>query len=151
MGSFPLAFRATIDRPDRFRRSRDVDAHPDLTPARYQSGETETSGKITRCGDEFARTAFYEATRCLLTRSKKWSSLRAWGMSLAKRCGMARGHVAVARKLAVILHRMWRDESEFPCGKEPTRAAVLEEKDVQNRQTFARKCAIRIIPVGDYV
>lgn len=114
-----LAFRATIDRADRFRRSRDVGAHLGLTPSRYQSGETDIQGRISRCGDEIARTALYEAAHCLLVRSKKWSSLRAWGMGIAKRRGMARARVAVARKLAVILHRMWCDGSEFRFGKQP--------------------------------
>ena len=114
-----LAFRATIDRPDRFRRSRDVGAHLGLTPARYQSGETDIQGKVSRCGDELARTALYEAAHTLLVRSQKWSSLRAWGLQVAKRRGMARARVAVARKLAVILHSMWRDGNEFRFGKEP--------------------------------
>ena len=118
-----LAFRATIDRPDRFRRSRDVGAHLGLTPARYQSGETDIQGKVSRCGDELARTALYEAAHSLLVRSKKWSSLRAWGMNVAKRRGMARARVAVARKLAVILHRMWSDATEFRFGKEPAATA----------------------------
>lgn len=120
-----LAFRATIDRPDRFRRSRDVGAHLGLTPARYQSGETDIQGRVSRCGDELARTALYEAAHSLLVRSRKWSSLRAWGMSVAKRRGMARARVAVARKLAVILHRMWSDEAEFRFGKEPDADAGL--------------------------
>jgi transposase len=119
-----LAFRATIDRPDRFRRSRNVGAHLGLTPARYQSGETDIQGKISRCGDELARTALYEAAHTLLVRSKKWSSLRAWGMNIAKRRGMARARVAVARKLAVILHRMWVDATEFRQGKQPASAAA---------------------------
>ena len=114
-----LAFRATIDRPDRFRRSRDVGAHLGLTPARYQSGETDIQGKVSRCGDELARTALYEAAHTLLVRSRKWSSLRAWGMIVAKRRGMARARVAVARKLAVILHRMWSDATEFRFGRHP--------------------------------
>ncbi len=119
-----LAFRATIDRPDRFKRSRDVGAHLGLTPARYQSGETDIQGKVSRCGDELARTALYEAAHTLLVRSKKWSSLRAWGMNIAKRRGMARARVAVARKLAVILHRMWADATEFRYGKAPVSAAA---------------------------
>ena len=119
-----LAFRATIDQPDRFRRSRDVGAHLGLTPARYQSGETDIQGKVSRCGDELARTALYEAAHTLLVRSKKWSSLRAWGMKIAKNRGMARARVAVARKLAVILHRMWRDETAFRFGKDPSAAAA---------------------------
>ncbi len=118
-----LAFRATIDRPDRFRRSRDVGAHLGLTPSRYQSGETDISGRISRCGDELARTALYEAAHTLLVRSRKWSALRAWGMKVAKARGMARARVAVARKLAVILHRMWSDGTEFRFGREP-RAAL---------------------------
>lgn len=119
-----LAFRATIDQPGRFRRSRDVGAHLGLTPRRYQSGETDVQGRISRCGDELARTALYEAAHSLLIRSSKWSSLRAWGMGIAKRRGMARARVAVARKLAVILHRMWADGSEFRWGKQATMPAA---------------------------
>jgi len=114
-----LAFRATIDQPERFRRSRDVGAHLGLTPRRYQSGETDIQGRISRCGDELARTALYEAAHTLLTRCKKWSTLKAWGMRVAQRRGMAKARVAVARKLAVILHRMWSDQSEFRWGKAP--------------------------------
>jgi transposase len=113
-----LAFRATIDQPGRFRTSRDVGAHLGLTPRRYQSGETDVQGRISRCGDELARTALYEAAHSLLIRSSKPSALRAWGMAIAKRRGMARARVAVARKLSVILHRMWADGSEFRWGKQ---------------------------------
>jgi transposase len=120
-----LTFRATIDRPERFRRSRDVGAHLGLTPARYQSGETDIQGKVSRCGDELARTALYEAAHTLLVRSRKWSALRAWGMKVAKARGMARARVAVARKLAVILHRMWSDQTDFRFGKEPGAGAGL--------------------------
>jgi transposase len=120
-----LAFRATVDRPERLRRSRDVGAHLGLTPARYQSGETDIQGRVSRCGDELARTALHEAAHTLLVRSKKWSSLRAWGMKVAKHRGMARARVAVARKLAVVLHRMWSDQTEFRFGKEPGVGAGL--------------------------
>ena len=119
-----LAFRATIDQPGRFRKSRDVGAHLGLTPRRYQSGETDLQGRISRCGDELARTALYEAAHSLLIRSTKWSALRAWGMNIAKRRGMARARVAVARKLAVILHRMWADGSEFRWGKQAAAPAA---------------------------
>ncbi len=118
-----LAFRATIDQPNRFRRSRDVGAHLGLTLRRYQSGETDVQGRISWCGDELARTALYVAAHSLLIRSTKWSALRAWGMNVAKRRGMARAGVAVARKLAAILHRMWADSSEFRWGK-PAAASV---------------------------
>ena len=119
-----LTFRATIDRPERFRRSRDVGAHLGLTPRRYQSGETDVQGGISRCGDELARTALYEAAHALLIRSRKWSTLRAWGMKIAKRRGLARARIAVARKLAGILHRMWADGSDFRWGKENPQADV---------------------------
>jgi hypothetical protein len=119
-----LAFRATIGRPERCRQSRDVGAHLGLTPRRYQSGETDAQGRISRCGVELARTALYEAAHSLLIRSTKWSTLRAWGMKVAKSRGIARARVAVARKLAVILHRMWSDGSEFRWGKQDPKQAV---------------------------
>src|SRR5579859_7237680 len=93
-------------------------AHLGLTPRRYRSGETDMQGRISRCGDEPTRTALYEAAHSLLIRSTKWSALRAWGMNIAKCRGMARARVAVARKLAVILHRIWADGSEFGWGKQ---------------------------------
>ena len=71
------------------------------------SGETDVQGRISRCGDELARALLYEAAHTLLTRCKKWSALKAWGMNVAKRRGMAKARVAAARKLAVIMHRMW--------------------------------------------
>ena len=132
-----LAFRATIDRPDRFRRSRDVGAHLGLTPRRYQSGETDVQGRISRCGDELARTALYEAAHSLLIRSTKWSALRAWGMNVAKRRGMARARVAVARKLAVILHRIWADGTEFRWGKQAVARAAHDERNSSFRLTRA--------------
>jgi transposase len=122
-----LAFRATIDQPDRFAKSRDVGAHLGLTPRRYQSGETDVQGAVSRCGDELARTALYEAAHSLLIRSKKWSALRAWGMNIAKRRGMARARVAVARKLAVVLHRIWIDGVPFHFGREGAPTAAISQ------------------------
>lgn len=119
-----LAFRATIDRPERFTSSRAVGAHLGLTPSRYQSGETDIQGRISRCGDKLARWALYEAANTLLTRSRKWSSLRAWGMAIARRRGLDKAKVAVARKLAVILHRMWSEATEFRFGKDGGCAAA---------------------------
>ena len=81
-------------------------------------------GGISRCGDELARTALYEAAHSLLVRSRKWSTLRAWGMQVAKRRGMARARIAVARKLATILHRMWADGTEFRWGKDGAAVAA---------------------------
>jgi transposase len=119
-----LAFRATIDQPERFKKSRDVGAHLGLTPRRDPSGETDIQGRVSRCGDELARTALYEAAHSLLSRSKKWSALRAWGMKIAKHRGMARARVAVARKLATILHRMWIDKTDFNFSREQLAVAA---------------------------
>ena len=108
-----LAFRATVDDPHRFRHSRDVGAWLGLTPRRYASGETDRSGRISKCGDRMARTLLYEAANALLTRSPHWSAPKAWAVRLAKHRGAKKARVALARKLAVILHRMWVDGTGF--------------------------------------
>ena len=109
-----LNYRTCVDNPTRFGRSKCVGAHYGLTPRLYQSGETARSGRICKCGDTMVRTALYEAALVRLTRSGgRWSTLRAWGMAVAKRRGMQKTLVAVARKLAIILYRMWRDGTEF--------------------------------------
>jgi transposase len=108
-----LAFVATIDDPGRFARSRSVGAHLGLTPRRYQSGEIDRGGRISKCGDGLMRALLFEAATVLLTRVRRGSTLKAWGMAVAKRRGLWRARVAVARKLAVILHRMLVDGSEF--------------------------------------
>ena len=108
-----LTYRATIDQPQRFVHSRAVGAHVGLTPKRYQSGEIDYDGGVSKCGDTLLRTMLYEAAHSLLTHSGKWSWLKAWGVRVAQRRGMRRAVVAVARRLAVVLHRMWVDGSEF--------------------------------------
>ena len=108
-----LCFKATIDDPTRFRRSRSVGAYVGLTTRRHASGEVDWSGRISKCGDAMLRMYLFEAAGVLLTRVPKWSVLKAWGTRLAKRNGLRKAKVAVARKLAVILHRMWVDGTEF--------------------------------------
>jgi len=108
-----LCFKATIDDPTRFRRSRSVGAYVGLTTRRHASGEVDWSGRISKCGDAMLRMYLFEAANVLLTRVPKWSALKAWGMRLAKRNGLRKAKVAVARKLAVLLHRMWIDGTEF--------------------------------------
>lgn len=102
-----MHFKAAVDDPMRFKSSRTVGAHFGLTSRRFQSGEIYNPGRISRAGDSEVRSALYTAANALLTRSKEMSPLKAWGMRLVKRRGRKRGTVAVARKLAVILHRMW--------------------------------------------
>lgn len=108
-----LAFKTTIDRPERFRRSSDVGAHLGLTPRQFQSGETDRRGKISRCGDGFTRTALFAAANVMLSRSQQWTALEAWGVRLAQRSSLKKAKIAVARKLAVVMHRMWKDNSHF--------------------------------------
>ena len=108
-----LCFLATIDDPTRFKRSRSVGAYVGLTTRRYASGETDWTGRISKWGDKMLRSYLYEAANVLLTRVAKWSTLKAWGIRLAKRSGLRKAKVAVARKLAVILHRMWIEGTEF--------------------------------------
>lgn len=118
-----LTFRATIDDPARFRSSRSVGAFLGLTPRRYQSGETDRIGAISKVGDAATRVALFEAAHVLLTRVSKWSALKAWGMRLAKRRGAKPAKVALARKLAIVLHRMWVGATDFRYG---TPAATVE-------------------------
>jgi len=108
-----LTFKAGVDDVNRFRSSRTVAAHFGLTPRRYQSGETDNPGRISKAGDRDVRMALYTAAHALMTRSDAWSTLKAWGLRLAKIRGHRRAVIAVARKLAVILHRMWVDGTEF--------------------------------------
>ena len=113
-----MTFKAAVDDPKRFKRSRTMGAHFGLTPRRYQSGEHDNPGRISKAGDADVRTALYAAANALMSRSQRWSSLKAWGMRLQKTRGRRRALVAVARKLAVIMHRMWIDGTTFQWGKE---------------------------------
>jgi transposase len=119
-----LAFKTSIDRPERFGKSRNVGAALGLTPRKYASGEVDYDGRITKCGDALARVHLYEAAKVLMSRVTKWSSLKAWGMKIARRSSMKNACVAVARKLAVIMHRMWVDGTEFHWGSNPESAAA---------------------------
>jgi len=108
-----LTYRATVDVPARFRTSKAVGAVFGLTPSRYQSGEINRTGAISRCGDEMMRAMLYEAAHIMLVRLTRWSWLKAWAMKIARRRGMKKAIVALARRLAVIMHRIWSDGAEF--------------------------------------
>ena len=119
-----LTYRATVDVPARFRNSKAVGAVFGLTPSKYQSGEINRTGAISRCGDEMMRVMLYEAAQVMLTRTIKWSWLKAWAMNIAKRRGKLKAIVALARRLAVIMHRMWCDGTEFRWTRENAPAAA---------------------------
>jgi transposase len=119
-----LTYRATVDAPARFRTSKAVGAVFGLTPAQYQSGEVDRTGAISKCGDEMMRVMLYEAAHILLVRSTKWSWLKAWAMQIARRRGLKKAIVALARRLAVIMHRIWVDGTEFRWTKQQVTAAA---------------------------
>lgn len=112
-----LTYVSAVDDPGRFKSSKSVGAHFGLTPTKYQSGETDVTGRISKIGDASVRTVLYEAAHIILTRSLKASGLKSWAMKLAKRAGMKKAKVALARKLAVVLHRMLADASKFVADK----------------------------------
>ena len=120
-----ITFTSAIDDPARFRRSCMVGAHFGLTPKRYQSGETDVTGGISKVGDALVRTALYEAANVMLTRTSRFSTLKCWALEVAKRRGMKRAKVALARKLSTVLHRMGVEGSTFRFGRET--AAAQEE------------------------
>jgi transposase len=109
-----LSFATAIDDPERFRRSRDVAAYFGLTAKRWQSGSSiDIKGRISKAGDPDVRRALYEAASALLTRFKGRDAIKSWGLKLAKTKCHAKARVAVARKLAVVMHAMWRDGSLY--------------------------------------
>jgi transposase len=111
-----LAFRHTIDDPTRFRSAQAVGAYLGLTPRRKQSGELDFNGRISKWGDRLLRTYLFEAASVLLHRTQRWSALKAWGIRLMKRVGAKKAKIAVARKIAVILHCIWTDGTSFEWG-----------------------------------
>jgi transposase len=109
-----LTFTSAIDDPTRFNSSKQVGAYFGLTPTKYQSGETDIDGRITKIGDAWVRAALYEAANIILTKPLKGcTALKSWAMKLARRSGMKKAKVALARKLAVIMHRMLVDGTSF--------------------------------------
>jgi transposase len=121
-----LTFVAAIDQADRFQSSRLVGAHFGLTPKKYQSGETDRTGRISKVGDVGVRSALYEAANVILGRPVRGSDLKTWALGVAKRAGPRKARVALARKLAVVLHRMLQDQTDFIAHRPtaPTTVAV---------------------------
>ena len=118
-----ITFTSAIDDPSRFTSSKAVGAHFGLTPRKYQSGETDVIGGISKAGDAMVRTALYEAANVILSRPTRFSRLKRWAMEVAKRRGLKRAKVALSRKLAGVLHRMWVDGTDFRWGEQVQAAA----------------------------
>lgn len=118
-----LVFKTFVDRPERFQHSKAVGAAVGLTPRKYASGEVDYDGHVTKCGDAFVRTHLFEAAKVMLSRVSKPNDLKAWGLRLAKRSSNKKACVAVARRLAVTMHAMWRDGTVFELNKETAAVA----------------------------
>jgi transposase len=118
-----MTFRSAIDQPARFTKSKSVGAHFGLTPKKYQSGEIDRTGRISKVGDAMVRTALFEAANAMLSRTVRFSALKAWALRVAGRHGMKKAKVALARKLAVVMHRMWVDGTTFRWGEARVSAA----------------------------
>ena len=108
-----LTYKSSVEDPSRFARGADVGAFAGLVPRRHQSGERDTSGRISKAGDPMLRRALYEAANSLLGRVQRDCALRRWGLELAATKGPKRARVAVARKLAALLHTLWRSDTSF--------------------------------------
>jgi transposase len=108
-----LAFTAAVDDPSRFRRSRDLGAYLGLVPRRYQSGEVDYVGGISKVGDRRVRTLLYEAANVMLTRYRGELKLKDWALAIARRSTMRKARIALARRLAIIMHAMLRDGTRF--------------------------------------
>jgi transposase len=119
-----ITYKTAIDDPERFHKSKDVGPYFGLTPSRYQSGEVDRTGQISKVGDEMVRTALFEAANTMLSRVTRFSALKAWALRVAKLRGLKRAKVALARKLAVVLHRMWVDGTDFRWSKTSAEAAA---------------------------
>ncbi len=117
-----LAYVTGVEDPHRFRSSATVAAYFGMTPKRYQSGEVDLAGRISKCGDAMVRGLLYEAAKVLLSRSCRPSAIKSWGQSLARRVGAKKATMAVARKLAVVLHRMWITNQTFQWSREEATA-----------------------------
>lgn len=112
-----LAYKIEVDDPKRFKNSRAVGAYLGMTPRQYSSGETEKQGKISKCGSGQVRRLLNEAAVVMLTRSQKWSKLKAWGMKISRRHAFKQVTMAVGRKLAIIMHQMLVNKTEFVPGE----------------------------------
>jgi transposase len=118
-----LTYKTEIFDPSRFQDSRTVGAYLGMTPKQYSSGETTKLGRISKCGNKELRFLLTEAGLVILTRSKKWSKLKAWGLRIMRKKGVKKASVAVGRKLAVIMHRMLIEQKEFVFGEAQNKVA----------------------------
>src|SRR5262249_29769502 len=125
--------------PYRFKNPRDIGAYLGLTPNQYSSGDTTRQGRISKCGSSELRALLVECATVILTRTKGWTKLKAWGLKIMKRSGLKKAAAAVARKLAIIMLRMWQEGKPFIRGEKKERInkeeslAIAQQPRVRNR------------------
>jgi transposase len=112
-----VSYKIEIDDPKRFKNSRAVGAYLGMTPKQYSSGETKKQGRISKCGSRETRFLLTEAAVVMMTRSKSWSKLKAWGLKIQRKHGFKKAAMAAGRKMAVIMHRMLLDKTDFIYGE----------------------------------
>jgi transposase len=117
-----MTYKGVIDNPNRFTNPRDIGAYLGLTPNQYSSGDSVKQGRISKCGSTELRTLLVECGIVILTRTTRWTKLRAWGLKIMKRSGLKKAATAVARKLAIIMLRMWQENKPFIWGEKEERA-----------------------------
>ena len=133
-----LSFATAIDDPHRFRRSRDVAAYFGLTSRRWQSGTSiDVQGRVSKAGDPDVRRALYEAANCLLHRYKRPDRIKEWGAKLAESKGHNKACVAIARKLAVVMHAMWTDGTCYQGAPERAPADTVRKLRHHEPQSLA--------------
>jgi transposase len=125
-----VSYKIEIDDPKRFKNSRAVGAYLGMTPKQYSSGETKKQGRISKCGSRETRFLLNEAAVVMLTRSQKWSKLKAWGLKIQRKHGFKKACMAVGRKLAVIMHRMLIDKTDFVYGEPKDKREKPEDTKV---------------------
>jgi len=118
-----LSFVTAVDDPERFARSEDIASYFGLTPRVYQSGDSLSTGRISKRGDQMVRLALVRAATVLMTATKTWTPLKSWGVKLARRIGFNKAKVAVARKLAILLHKLWLSGEDYDPKRKRTWAA----------------------------
>ena len=128
-----LSFKNEIFDPSRFVKSKSVGAYLGMTPTQYASGETKRQGRVSKCGSTELRSLLVEAGVVLLTRTRNWSKLKAWGLKIMRKKGLKKAAVAVGRKLAIIMHRMMLEKTEFIYGEQKAiMPSVIKNKQMQN-------------------
>ncbi|WP_443018089.1 transposase [Sphingomonas sp. 37zxx] len=143
-----LAFASMVDEPERFAKSKSVGAYFGLTPRRYQSGEKDVAGSISRTGDTLVRSCLFEAANVLMTRVKRWTGLKVWGVKLARRIGINRARAAVARKMGVITQDAYH-QHRFPVGQGGSRSRqslLLHDQFRQRRKDVPAGTKLAVIP-----